>query len=318
MCSNSVVVGDFEFNCIHLTRNELPGNNKDSERYSLAAIAARNNATIVVQFLREVLNINVLHDTCSSFISSINCTYSKQVTSRNPNIWENAAWYPINEGREQVVYGQIESDSGELISLASSLTIVAHEFFHGVTYFGPKLSAKYGESGALNESYSDIFAVIIANRNQPYISQWNWEIGEPLTNSGFKVRNLQHPERYDQPLHYNNYKSEYTYINHNGDMQTESNVHFNNGIHNKAAYNIITATRNNSTELLFNQPGDLRKISSLFYRGLLSLKPSATFIDSGLSLIRASSIVFGYDPDRQQEVKQAIRYAFDLIGVSLP
>ena len=37
-----------------------------------------------------------------------------------------------------------------------------------------------GESGALNESYSDIFGVIVANIDQPDVKKWNWLIGEGL------------------------------------------------------------------------------------------------------------------------------------------
>jgi Zn-dependent metalloprotease len=227
-------------------------------------------------------------------------------------IWENAGW---SSKKGQVVYGQVENSRRELISFASSLTIVAHEIFHGITYFGPNLGGR-GQSGALNESYSDIFAVIIANRNQPYISQWNWEIGEPLTNCGFQIRNLQCPEKYDHPANLRQYQREKKYADERGKDITENKTHFNNGIHNKAAYNIIMATKKNSNEYLFNQPGDSIKISSLFHRGLLGLDSSSKFRDSGRSLVRAGNIVFENDA-RISEVNRAIRNAFYLVGVTL-
>ncbi len=311
--SSNTPVFNFDFQCIYGSRHSLPGRRIDPRIDSLAAIAAYNNVNIVVNFLNDVLELQVLDKSCPLFISSINCT-----VGGSSNTWGNAAWYP-RCGKKQVVYGQIENHQGELISFASSLTIVAHELFHGVTYFKTQLPARYGEPGALNESYSDIFAVIVANRNQPYISQWNWEIGEPLTNCGFPVRNIQCPEKYSQPAHFLGYKIENEYLDENGGMKKESNVHYNNGIHNKAAYNLITATRNNSNEYLFNQSGDLRKISRLFYDGLLSLKglgEGATFKDSGLKLIGAIAGNF-QDDNRQYEIGQAIRHAFDLVGVSL-
>jgi Zn-dependent metalloprotease len=66
-----------------------------------------------------------------------------------------------------MIYGQAMFDN-KLRSLASSLDIVAHELFHGVTAATARLIYQ-DEPGALNESYSDIFGALISNSAQPEV-----------------------------------------------------------------------------------------------------------------------------------------------------
>ncbi|WP_165614217.1 M4 family metallopeptidase, partial [Mycolicibacterium holsaticum] len=41
--------------------------------------------------------------------------------------------------------------------------------------------------GALNESYSDIFGIIIANAHEDDIEEWDWEMGEDLSGTGIPL-----------------------------------------------------------------------------------------------------------------------------------
>ena len=59
--------------------------------------------------------------------------------------------------QQKMWYGQVNGTS-----LAKHLDVIAHELTHGVTETSSKLIYRR-LSGALNESYSDIFGVIIAN-----------------------------------------------------------------------------------------------------------------------------------------------------------
>ncbi len=88
------------------------------------------------------------------FISTVNCCHKNY----DRNQWPNAAW---SSTYKQIVYGQVEIN-GKLTTYASSLDTVAHEIFHGIISFSSKLESR-GIAGALNESYSDIFGVIISN-----------------------------------------------------------------------------------------------------------------------------------------------------------
>ena len=76
---------------------------------------------------------------------------------------ENAAW--IGEA-SQMIYG----DGGRIFKpLAYGLDVVGHELTHGVTENTANLIYE-GQSGALNEAYSDIFGALIERKN--------WTMGE--------------------------------------------------------------------------------------------------------------------------------------------
>jgi Thermolysin metallopeptidase, alpha-helical domain len=98
-----------------------------------------------------------------------------------------------------MIYGQ-RMVNGALRSYALASDVVAHEITHGLTDRTARLEYQR-ESGALNESYSDIFGVIISNRNQPNIDAWDWEMGEDLNATGIPLRDLSDPPRRGQPDH---------------------------------------------------------------------------------------------------------------------
>jgi hypothetical protein len=104
------------------------------------------------------------------------------------------------------------------------LDVMAHEFTHGITSNEADLDYE-NHSGALNESYSDVFgelAEIWANGT----ADWLHGAGLP----GGYSRNLANPPDKDQPDHDRDY------------VETESDhggVHTNSGIPNKAAYLIV-------------------------------------------------------------------------------
>lgn len=95
---------------------------------------------------------------------------------------DNAAW-----NGELMIYG----DGQQVFRpLAAALDVVAHEFTHGVTQATSNLRYM-GESGALNEAISDIFAAFIEHRLKP--GERNWFIAEDVVRVGGSLRNLIHP-----------------------------------------------------------------------------------------------------------------------------
>src|SRR5260370_11778457 len=100
-------------------------------------------------------------------VSTVNCVVRQFELPPGSRIWLNAFW-----NGTQMLYGQALFD-GKLRSLASSLDVVAHELFHGITGHTARLIYQ-GETGALNESYSAIFVAIISHRAQPNIAKWDW------------------------------------------------------------------------------------------------------------------------------------------------
>lgn len=100
----------------------------------------------------------------------------------------------------------------------TALDIAGHEIGHGLTSNEADLDYQ-DESGALNESFSDIMGMLVENYGRP--SNWNWLIGEDL---GFTLRNMQNPNATGDPDTYfgNNWAP--LGGNDNGGVHTNSSV----------------------------------------------------------------------------------------------
>ena len=81
----------------------------------------------------------------------------------------------------------------------SSLDILAHEFAHGITITSSNLFYG-GESGALDEGFSDIWGAVIENYYTPY--KQKWLIGEEVIGNGRGLRNMQNPKEFKNPAVY--------------------------------------------------------------------------------------------------------------------
>jgi Zn-dependent metalloprotease len=185
-----------------------------------------------------------------------------------------------------------------------SKDIVAHELTHGITDYTARLEY-LGESGALNESYSDIFGVLVANIGQPDVKKWNSLIGEGLFGPNTALRDMKKPENFDQPSHMDKYKK--LPKTENGDW---GGVHTNSGIHNKAAYNMLTAKDNLGRYLL--KPRD---VAALFYLALTqNLSRTSRFGDSRRGVELAARSLFANKSNKQARFK-AVAKAFDKVGI---
>jgi Zn-dependent metalloprotease len=291
---------DFGFQDLDLKYEALPGNyaTNPPNPWFDAAVSAHANATIVAEFLRNVLKRNGIDNLGGALISSVNCISGRY--SPDGKQWNNAAWY-----RGQMVYGQ-KNINGNLRSYAVGIDVVAHEIFHGVTNHTARLEYA-AQSGALNESYSDILGVIISNYEEKDISKWNWEMGEDLNQAGVPLRDFHYPTQYGQPAHMDDYQD--LPMTPKGDW---GGVHINSGIHNYAAYKIMTAT-NSQNKLLFT--ADL--LAALFYLALTQyLTRNSEFPESRQALETVAQTLFRNDPINAKKAKlQAISDAFDAVGI---
>jgi Zn-dependent metalloprotease len=293
--NHNIQTYDFGFRSVEMERGHLPGQPvllKDPDPWDPAAISAHANAADVADFLERVLMRKGIDDAGGPLVSSINC-----VRRAGAQEWKNAAWIST-----QMIYGQRLLD-GKLRSYAVARDIVAHEIFHGVTEHTARLDY-YGESGALNESYSDIFGVLISNAGNLDAGTWDWRIGEELDGSGLPLRDLSDPEKFKQPAHRKDYKD--LPMTQAGDW---GGVHTNSGIHNKAAYNLLTAKDGDEYVL------DPTTVARLFYLTLTEqLSRTSGFGDSrrGVELVARS--LFRNDPDREKKMA-AIAKAFEDVGI---
>lgn len=101
--------------------------------------------------------------------------------------FDNAFW----DGRE-MIYG--DGDGKIFGSFTTDVDVVGHELTHGVTQYEANLDY-HVQSGALNESMSDVFGVMIKQKllNQD-VKQSNWLIGENiLLGAKYALRNMKAP-----------------------------------------------------------------------------------------------------------------------------
>ncbi|MGV0766503.1 M4 family metallopeptidase [Mycolicibacterium sp. XJ647] len=289
---------DFEFRGVRCDRRLLPGTGPVANPpapWDPAAISAHANAQAVADYFLNTLKRDGLDNAGGRFVSSVNCTWMGGAISRE---WPNAAWIgPAN----QIVYGQ-HSVKGRLRSFAVAKDIVAHEITHGLTEKTARLVYQ-DESGALDESYSDIFGVLVANADRSNIDDWDWQIGGELEDSGRPLRDLSNPARCRQPTHMDEFVDT---------TDDDGGVHANSGIHNKAAFNVISA-RNGQGYLFTPQ-----EAGALFYVALIAhLSNTSGFRDSRRAVELAAKSLFRHKALNEKEVKlSAIRTAFDEVGIS--
>ena len=157
----------------------------------MVAVSAHANAQEVADYLFTVLHRNGLDNRGGPFLSTVNCTDSRQ-PSDQPGEWRNAAWTG-----KQMVYGQ-RLVNGQLRSYAVAGDVVAHEITHGLTDRTARLEYAF-ESGALNESYSDIFGIIISNRGEPDIGTWNWQWARVWRAQAYRCGTSVPPPRMTSP-----------------------------------------------------------------------------------------------------------------------
>ena len=291
---------DFAFRDASVNFDRLPGvyAKTPPEPWDPAAVSAHANSEEVIDFLNAILGRDGLDGFGGKAVSTVNCTWFGE-TDRVTREWPQAARVP-----GQMIYGQRMVD-GVLRSYAASLEVVAHELLHGLTEHTARLEYKF-EPGALNESYSDIFGLIVANRHEPDISQWDWEIGEDLSATGLPMRDLSDPERFNQPAHMDDYRHLPEEVDHGG-------VHTNSGIHNKAAFNIL-----DSNLLVAGHLFTADEVSRIFYMTLVGhLSRTSDFVDSRRGAILSARSMFERDPQRGLKIA-AIEKAFDDVGIVNP
>ncbi|HDR7449561.1 TPA: peptidase M4 family protein, partial [Bacillus toyonensis] len=195
--------------------------------------------------------------------------------------YNNAFW-----NGQQMVYG--DGDGVQFAPLSGSLDVVAHELTHAVTDKSAELEY-LNQSGALNESFSDVFGY--------FVDPANWDLGEAVTTpkvAGDALRSLSNPEKYGQPAHMNDYQ--YLPPTEEGD---NGGVHINSGIPNKAAYLTINAIGKEKAE-------------KVYYRALTTyLTPTSDFSKARAALLQS---VADYD-GVNSATYQAVQKAWNDVGV---
>jgi Zn-dependent metalloprotease len=283
--------------------NLLPGTlyKNPPNPWPVEAVAAHANGSEVSRFLRNVVKRNDIDNKGGEMISSVDC-WDRREGITPAKQWKNAFW----NGR-QMVYGQVKYPDGSFFSLANMLDVVGHEMFHGVTDSSSRLEYRT-QPGALNESYSDIFGTIIANYAKP-LGQWNWRLGEGFDGPGTALRDMQDPARHGQPKNMRDFRPSsppYTF-----ERNDYGWVHDNSGIHNFAAYSVMTAM--SGGKYLFSAA----ELAAMFYIALtVHLSRTSQFTDSRRAAVQAARSLFRNEsaPVRDAKVK-AVEDGYSVAGI---
>ena len=215
--------------------------------------------------------------------------------------YDNAFW----DGR-RMIFGD---GDGELFNrFTIAVDIIGHELTHGVTEDEGGLIYAY-QSGALNESLSDVFGSLIkqsAPGKLQTADQADWLIGEGLLAPGVQgvaLRSMKAPgTAYDdpvlgkdpQPAHMNDFMHTH---------QDNGGVHINSGIPNHAFYLAATAIGGYAWE----------KAGHIWYETLRDsrLRPTTGFIRFARLTVDVAGRLYG----RSSNEKKAVADAWAAVGV---
>jgi len=298
----NVTTYGFDFKDPWVQRSQLPGAVyvKPPSPWPLEAIGAHANGSAVANFLRNIVIRNNIDNKGGEMVSTVNCwDRSEGVTPARQ--WKNAYW-----NGKQMVYGQIKYPDGSFYSIASMLDVVGHEMFHGVTDYTSRLEYQT-QAGALNESYSDIFGCIISNFSST-IAQWTWELGIGFDGPGTALRNMEDPTLQGQPKRMKNFVKATPPYSAGNDFGW---VHHNSGIHNYAAYKIITAKAGGKYLFTRNQIAAMFYIALTFY-----LSRTSQFSDSRRAVVLATRSLFrNKSADYLAQRVKAVEDGFTAAGI---
>ncbi|MBF2013925.1 MAG: M4 family metallopeptidase [Rivularia sp. T60_A2020_040] len=240
-------------------------------------------------FFQEIYNRNSIDDKGLRLDSTVH--YGEK--------YENAFW-----NGTQMVYGD---GDGELFNrFTKSVDVIGHELTHGITQYEADL-IYFGESGALNESFSDVFGSLVKQRIKNQTAEKaDWLIGVGLFTEKVKgegIRSMKAPgTAYDdsvlgkdpQPAHM---KDLYTGAKDNG------GVHINSGIPNRAFYLAATEIGGYAWE----------KAGKIWYISLCKrLRSKANFKQAAELTITVAEELYGEASSEQK----AVINAWKEVGVS--
>ncbi len=247
-----------------------------------SGVSAHHNAAIAYEYYLNTFGRNSINGEGGNIISLVN------VADEDSTDMDNAFWNGI-----AMFYGN--GKQAFTSPLARSLDVAGHEMTHGVIQAEANLEY-IGQSGALNESYADVFGVMI--------DRDDWQLGEDVVNRNIfrsgALRDMENP---------NNEGSRFGNIGWQpADLDEFVNlpetpegdnggVHVNSGIPNRAFFLIASTIGRDRAE-------------KIYYHALQNyLVRSSQFIDMRIAALQSANDLYG-----QAEV-DAVANAFDAVKI---
>ena len=201
--------------------------------YDPAGVDAQFGAEVVYDFYKNNFNRESWDNAGGALNSYIHMGDAQATTTAGRKQLNNAFW----DGKA-MNYG--DGDGKILTKLSAGLDVCAHELTHGVTSAESGLQYQ-SESGAMNESMSDIFGTLVEHQVNPDLTR-NAEIGEDVVAPGFgkaALRFMDVPGN-GSPAQPATYKGKNWYTG----TQDNGGVHYNSGVPNNAFWIMTTAQKN--------------------------------------------------------------------------
>lgn len=197
---------------------------------------------------------------------------------------------------------------GVIMSPVVGLDVEGHEFTHLVVNNNGNGGLVYqGESGALNESFADIFGTCIE-----FYSGVNpdWLIGEDVMIGQPFMRSMSNPNAANNPDTYNGLH----WVNPSNLSYDQGGVHINSGVQNFWFYLLCQGgSGTNDLGNSYSVTGiGISQARQIAYRNLVTyLGPNATFMDAFNGSLQAAQDLYG-NPSAQYT---AVRRAWYAVGI---
>jgi Zn-dependent metalloprotease len=207
---------------------------------------------LVRQFYQEKLGRNSIDNAGLNIVANVNYGAS----------FDNAFW----DG-QRMVFGN--GDNVIFSDFTGDLDVPGHELTHGVTQYTARLNYTQDQSGALNESFSDMMgSAIDAWANNRDADTHNWLIGEDIMAddlAGEALRSMAEPgTAYDDPI-----------------LGRDPQPRDMSGYYQPADPHIMSGITNRWFYLICREIG-LDAGALIMYQALQNLWPSATFNDAAV------------------------------------
>ncbi|GGL06183.1 Zn-dependent metalloprotease [Curtobacterium luteum] len=209
--------------------------------------------------------------------------------------YDNAYW----DG-SRMVFGDGDGEVFERFTIA--VDVIGHELAHGVTQYTADLTYQ-GQSGALNESISDVFgSLVLQYARRQSAEQASWLIGEGLFTprvQGVALRSMRAPgTAYDDPVLGKDPQPS-TMAGYVETTDDNGGVHTNSGIPNHAFYLAATAIGGNAWD----------GAGAVWWNALTSESVTASIDFAGFAgvTVDAAATRFGTDSREHTAVQQAWR-----------
>ena len=277
----------------------LPGKLQRSEgqpKHSDVAInEAYDYAGDTYDFYDSVFQRNSLDDNGMSLISSVHLAEEDDQGNFVP--MNNAFW-----NGEQMAYG--DGDDQIFQRFTGALEVVGHELTHGVQSFTSNLTY-YGESGALNEHFADVFGVLVRQwKNDELTDKANWVVGAEVmvpapTRRG--IRDMENPgTAYVNDPDLGTDPQPATYAKRYQGPADNGGVHINSGIANRAF--VLTARKIGGNA--WDTTG------RIWYKTLQQLSSNSTFQDCATVTVQVAAA-------EGAAAKRAVKAAWKKVGITV-